>query len=114
MKKYFGYYGLTFEDAQPVVFVAEGDHEADKMLHEMAIEEYQCAEGHKDYLDWYQVAEREGVDFTEAAQNELNWVDNRYNEEIEDNITWAFIPFEDNNPLHVETLSAQEGIFWGE
>lgn len=112
MNKYYGVYGVKFEKLESIVFLASDLNAAYDFLHECAVDEYQTVEGGYSYLDWRQVAEREGVDETEATSAELEWVDSRYSEEIETNIIVEVFPFDENDPEMITTFNEQDNEYW--
>lgn len=112
MKKYYGVYGVKFEKLESIVFLAPDISAARDFLHENAVDEYHIVEGGYTYLDWYQVAEREGVDETEATKNEIDWVNARYEEEVEENITFEAFPFDETDPAMMATLKEQDYEYW--
>ena len=112
--KFFGTYGCNVDDNEyNVAIEASCSTKALNWCHESAVEERESYEGLHGIRSFEQIAEDEGyINPEEMSPDEGLVIGELYEEEIESDIYYNIVPFDDKNEEHMRVLREQEGEFW--
>lgn len=111
--KFFGTYGCEAADSiYNIAIEARDAQSALQFCYDSAVEDRDSYEGLHGIKTWAEIAEDEGFIVGEMSSREENYIDDLYDEAIEDDITYDIEPFDINNEEHLKTLKEQECEFW--
>ena len=111
--KFFGTYGCPSAGSEyNVAIKASCGAKALSWCYESAIEERESYEGLHGIRSFEQIAEDEGYSPEEMSPDETLEVGELYQEEIESDISYNIVPFDETNEEHMRILREQEGEFW--
>ncbi len=111
--EFLGTYGCTAAGSEyNVAIKASCKLKALNWCYESAVEERESYEGLHGIRSFKQIAEDEGYNLEEMSPDEGLEIDELYQEEIESDISYNIIPFDESNKEHMRVLHEQEGEFW--
>lgn len=110
--KFFGTYGCNAGGDYNIALEASCSFKALNWCYESAVEERESYEGLHGVRSFEQIAEDEGYTAEEMSPDEVFYVDKLYQEEIEGDIFYNIVPFDESNEEHLRVLYDQEKEFW--
>ena len=111
--KFFGTYGCSaVNSVYNIAIEARDAQSALKFCYDSAVEDRDSYEGLHGVKTWAEIAEDEGFTVGEMSQAEMDYIDDRYAESIENDIIYDVEPFDINNEEHLAVLKEQECEFW--
>lgn len=111
--KFFGTYGCGATNSVYNIAIDATDMEAAlRFCYDNAVEDRDSYEGLHGIQSLAEIAEDEGFVVGGMSSNEESYIDDLYNEAIENDITYGVVPFDVDNEEHLEILKEQEGVFW--
>ena len=111
--KFFGTYGCsTVGSIYNIAIEAKDAQSALKFCYDSAVEERESYEGLHGIRSFEQIAEDMGYIGEEMSPDEILDVDELYQEEIEGDIFYNIVPFDESNEEHLRVLYDQEKEFW--
>lgn len=110
--KFFGTYGCNAGGEYSVALEANCSSKALNWCYESAVEERESYEGLHGIRSFEQIAEDMGYIGEEMSPDEILDVGELYQEEIEEDIFYNIVPFDESNEEHLRVLYDQEKEFW--
>lgn len=110
--KFLGTYGCPVAGSEYNVALEGCARKALNWCYESAIEERESYEGLHGIRSFEEIAEDEGYIPEDMSPDETLELDELYQEEVESEIFYSIVPFNESNEEHMRVLREQEGEFW--